>query len=101
MNDDLLKYAVENGMIDISYVQEQIKMREKEKLLSKHPYTISQGKDGKWRTYFPDAEKGRRMLKRNTREDIEKEVLLYWKEETENPTIKELFYEWIERKLEY
>lgn len=101
MNDDLLKYAVENGMIDISYVQEQIKMREKEKLLSKHPYTISQGKDGKWRTYFPDAEKGRRMIKRSTREDIEKEVISYWKEETENPTIKELFYEWMERKLEY
>lgn len=98
---DLLKYIEENGMIDLAYVQEQIEMKEREKLLSKHPYSISQGKDGKWRTYLPDEDKGRRMIKRNTKEDIEKEVMLYWKQETENPTIKELFYEWIKRKLEY
>lgn len=98
---DLLKYIEEKGMIDLAYVQEQIEMKEREKLLSKHPYSISQGKDGKWRTYLPNEDKGRRMIKRNTKEDIEKEVMLYWKQETENPTIKELFYEWIKRKLEY
>lgn len=81
---DLLKYIEENGMIDLAYVQEQIEMKEREKLLSKHPYSISQGKDGKWRTYLPDEDKGRRMIKRNTKEDIEKEVMLYWKQETGN-----------------
>lgn len=60
--DDLLKYAIENGMIDLSYAQEQIEMKEKERLLSRLPYTINKGKDGKWRTYFPDGEKGRRMI---------------------------------------
>ncbi len=101
MGEELLKYAVENGMINLSYVQEQIEMKEKEKLLNKHPYAISKGKDGKWRTYLPDVEKGRRMVKRSTKEDIEKEIILYWKQETENPTVKTLFYEWINRKLEY
>lgn len=99
--NDLLKYAVENGMINLSYVQEQIEMKEKEKLLDKHPYAISQGKDGKWRTYFPDKDKGRRMIKRNTKAEIEKEIVLYWKQEIEDPTVKKLFSEWIERKVEY
>ncbi len=88
-------------MIDLSYVQEQIKMKEKEKLLNKHPYALSQGKDGKWRTYLPDKDKGRRMLKRKTKAEIEKEVISYWKQELDDPTIKKLFNEWINRKLEY
>lgn len=45
--DDLLKYAVENGMIDLSYVQEQIEMNKRKELLDKHPYKIWEGKDGK------------------------------------------------------
>ena len=51
MNDELLKYAVENGMIDLLYVQEQIEMNKRKELLEKHPYKIYQGKDGKWHTY--------------------------------------------------
>lgn len=58
MDEELLKYAVANGMIDISYMQEQIEMSMRKKLLEKHPYAVSQGSDGKWRTYIPDKEKG-------------------------------------------
>ena len=43
---ELLKYAIENGMIDISYVQEQIEMSKRKELLEKHPYKIWQGADG-------------------------------------------------------
>lgn len=101
MNEELLKYAVDNGMIDLSYVQEQIKMNKRKELLEKHPYKIYQGKDGKWYTYLPCEEKGRRLMKRSTKEEIENQVIAYWKRETENPTVKDLFYEWMNRKLEY
>ena len=100
-NEELLKYAVDNGMINLSYVQEQIEMNKREELLKKHPYKIWQGKEGKWYTYLPDEKKGRRMVKRSTRKAIEDMIVAYWKVEAENPTIKELFYEWMERKLEY
>lgn len=101
MNDnELLKYAVEHGMIDTSYVQEQIEMKKREELLSKHPYKIWQGNDGKWYTYLPN-DNGRKMIKRNKKENVEEQVVLYWKNEDENPTLKELFYEWINRKIEY
>ena len=48
--DDLLKYAVEHGMIDVSYVQEQIEMNKRKELLDKHPYKIWHGTDGNWHT---------------------------------------------------
>ena len=35
---ELLQYAVENGMIDMSYVQEQIEMNKRKELLEKHPH---------------------------------------------------------------
>ena len=40
MDNELLKYAVENGMINVSYVQEQIKMKKRKEL-----YEKSAGKD--------------------------------------------------------
>ena len=45
-NQDLLKYALEHGMINLSYVQEQIEMNRRKELLDKHPYKIWEGKDG-------------------------------------------------------
>lgn len=95
----VLQYAVDHDMLDVQYVQDQIEMLKKEELLKKHPYKIWQGKDGKWRTYLPDEEKGRNMKKRNTEAEIEDLVAEYWKEKLENPTVRELYDEWITDKL--
>lgn len=88
-------------MIDLSYVQEQIEMKKREELLKKHPHSSAQGKDGRWITYIPDKEKGRKMIRKKTKEEVENIIIAFWKEEAENPTIRELFYEWMKRKLEY
>lgn len=98
--DDVLKYAIENGMIDVSYIQKIIEMNKRKELLEKHGNKIWQGKDGKWYTYLPDEEKGRVLKKRNTREEIEDVIVSYWKEQMENPTIEEVFEEWNDRRLE-
>ena len=95
-----MQYAVENGMIDLAYVQEQIEMNKRKELLAKHPYRIWEGKDGKWRTYLPDKEKNRKLVKRNTEQSIEDVVAEYWKVQLENPTIREVFTEWNDRRLE-
>ena len=39
-----MQYAVENGMIDLAYVQEQIEMNKRKELIENHPYSIWQGK---------------------------------------------------------
>lgn len=76
--DDLLKYAVENGMIDLSYVQEQVEMNRRKLLLSKHPYSIWKGNDGKWYTYLPNVEKGRILKKRTSEKAIEDLVVEFY-----------------------
>lgn len=100
MDNELLKYAVENGMINVSYVQEQIKMKKRKELLEKHPYKIWEGKDGKWYTYIPDKKRGRILKKRNSEIEIEDVVISYLREKTENPTVDEVFESWISKKLE-
>ena len=71
----------------------------RKELLSKHPYKIWQGRDGKWYTYLPDKEKGRKLIKRKILSELEDFVVAQIKEDEENPTITEIFNEWNDRKL--
>lgn len=96
----IMQQAANDDIMFSSYVQEILEMSRKKELLQKHPYKINQGKDGKWRTYIPDAEKGRRLIKKSSRESLENVVVSYWKAESEDPTIKEVFEEWNNRRLE-
>lgn len=88
---ELLNYALDNGILDLALLQEKINMQKREELLKKHPYDIWEGKDGYWRTYIPDKEKGRKLLKRKNRKDVEDAVVSYLREEEENPTVEEVF----------
>ena len=63
-------------------------MAKRKELLEKHPYKIGQGKDGKWRTYIPDKESGRKMIKRNTQKAVEDVVVNYYKLKKERETPK-------------
>lgn len=68
--DELLKYALDHGMINMSYVQEQMEMDKRKELLNKHPYKIWEGKDRKWRTYIPQKNGERKLIKRNNLSDV-------------------------------
>lgn len=96
---ELLKYAVENGIIDTALLQERIEMQKREEILEKHPYEIWKGKDGYWRTYLPDKEKGRKLVKKKQKKSVEDDVVLYWRQEEENPTVREVFEENENRRL--
>lgn len=104
---ELLKYAIENGMIDTALVQEKIEMQKRKEILEKHPYTIWEGKDKKWRTYIPDENKGRKLVKRNSKETIEEYVIKYWRDNSEEAlkskvakeiTLKKIFPNWLDYK---
>lgn len=97
---ELLKYAIENGMLDTALVQEKIEMQRRKELLEKHPYSIYMGKDKKWYTYMPSEECGRIRKKRNFQKEIEDIVIDYWREQEENPTLEEVFSEYNDRRLE-
>ena len=62
--EETLAFLEINGIIDLRDVEENMRKARKEKILQKHPYSIYQGKDGRWRTYLPDDFKseGRRLI---------------------------------------
>ena len=97
---ELLQFAVDNGILNLALVQEKLNMQKREELLLHHPYKIWVGKDNKWRTYLPDKEAGRKLIKRNSKKQVEDTVCEYWKTELNNPTIYDVFNEWNDRRLE-
>lgn len=99
-NAELLKYAIENGIINPALVQEQIEMQKRKELLEKHPYKITCGKDGRWSTYLPDKEKGRKQIKKTNKDELIDEIVAFWETEMYNPTISEIFEDWNNRRLD-
>lgn len=100
-NNDILRFIIDNGIININDVQNCMEAMKRKELLEKHPYKIWQGKDGKWYTYLPDNNKGRILKKKTTLKAIEDDVIEYLKAELENPTLTEVFNEWNDRRLEF
>ena len=79
--NDLLKYIAENDMIDLSYVQEQVKMKRREEILKRHHYTIWHSeKEDVWYTYLPDNSKAnnRKKIKRKSKRDLEDIIYDYY-----------------------
>ena len=94
--EELLLAAIENGIIDLECVKQQIQMAERNKYLQQHKQKIYKGKDGAWYTYLP----GRKLIRRVDKHKLEEAVIFYYKSLDDNPTLQEIFNEWIERKLE-
>lgn len=81
MNKEMLNYAIEQGIIDISHIQDAVNMSKRKEIIEQHPYSIWEGKDGKWHTYLPDETKGRVPRKRNSKKEIEDLIVDYYKDQ--------------------
>ena len=101
--NDILQFLAKDDKMLLD-VQEKIKMKKREELLAKNPWKISAPteKNKRWTSYVPDPSKpsGRKQIRRSTKEAVEDIIIAYWKEQIENPTIKEIFNRWKEHKLE-
>lgn len=93
---DLVQELEKYGIINKSDVLEQLEKMKTQELLNKHMYEIWEGKDGKWRTYLPDSIKGRRLIKKTKRENVEKEIINYYKKEEQDKvkTFKDCYLHW-------
>ena len=93
---DLVQELEKYGIINKSDVLEQLEKMKTQELLNTHMYEIWEGKDGKWRTYLPDSEKGRRLIKKTKRENVEKEIINYYKKEEQDKvkTFKDCYLHW-------
>lgn len=109
---ELLKFAIENGMLDTALVQEKIEMRKREEILLNHNYSVwFSEKEGVWYTHLPDETKKnkRTKVKRKKRKDLDNVIVEYYMslkleemeektEEKKNLFLEELFYEFMEYK---
>lgn len=101
-DNEILNYAMENGIIDLNTIQKQIKMNERIKYLEMHQSKIWQSTDGNWYTYIEDAAKcKRRLIKRSTEKALNDAIVNAYKELEEEPTIEAVFNEWLNKKLKY
>lgn len=100
-DSDLLRFAIESGMIDRATIQTAIELKKREEYLKKHENAIWQGKDGNYRTHITveeDGKKKRKLLKRKSKEDLEDAIIKIYQDEDLN-TFKNRYNKWIERQI--
>ena len=93
------QYLDEDDKMMIAHIQQKIMNRENKKYLDMHPYTIKQYSNGYWGTYLPDAHNNRKKILKTTEVEVNKIVIAFWKEQEDNPTIRELFEEWNNERM--
>ena len=95
---ETLQKAYAYGILDLDALEVQIEMQERKKYLEMHSYKISHGKgvDNRWYTQLG----GKRVVRKNLK-DLENLIIAYYKEKEVNPTVDDVFHEWISYKMEY
>lgn len=109
--EEVLKYVIENNIIDMTYVQDMIAMRKRKEILDAHCYSIWYSvKENCWYTYIPDETKvnKRKKIKKKNKADLESAICEYYnsydensnnKDESKNGlSVENLFYEFMSYK---
>ena len=101
-NFALLTQAIESGLIDPETLEKKLEESKRERCLAKHikEHSVWQGPDGWWNTYAGKG-KTRKRIRKRLREDFDKALLNFYENEGNNPTVKEIFDEWKNHKLEF
>lgn len=98
---ELLRFILERDNLSLDGVAKEYMATRKEKILANHLYAISEGNDGRFRTYIKDEtmKSGRRMIVKSSREKLEDELVDYYSLKLgENRSLTDLFPEFIEYK---
>lgn len=95
-----LRYAIESGLIDLEKVSKDLEKKKNDARLKEHLYDVWQGKNTYWYTYLPDKLKGRRLIKKKDRKDLDAAIIEYYQSFEANPSLNDLFYESYTQKVE-
>lgn len=104
-DSELLNYAVQTGIISLDTMLNDIAIMERKEILAQHVYSITTttDKSGKkiFSTYLPNPDGTRLFRRRNSLEELENVIVDFYKALQEEIYIENVFYEWIDRKLEF
>lgn len=100
---DILRYLQNNGTIDIDDVAADMEKERRKKILNQHPYPITQGKDGRYRTYVKkEGEKRKQIAKSSYEKVVDALVDFYGSERAaaaeDKVTLEILYPQWLEYK---
>lgn len=103
--EELLRYAIDNGIIKIDDILKKKNMRNKEAILKKHPYEIWRTNDGRYGTYLPDikSKRGKVQRIRKTEEELKDVIVEFYRDNDvdvkELPEKKRTFTKYSFKKL--
>lgn len=86
--------------IGFESIEELLMRREKQLYLQQHHNKIWQGDNGRWFTYVPTKHDGRKLLSKSTDKALLDAIASHYKDLEVNPTIMDIFNEWIDYKME-
>ena len=99
---ELLQYAIQNGMINLTSIEDQYEMNVRKKYLDNHEHTIWKDKKNNYFcTYVPDKslKRGIRLIRRRSIECLKEAIVKFYKDSEDNPTINDVFKEWNDRRV--
>ena len=106
--DDMLKFCLDQGIINLDDVREKMERERRQSILQKHKYSVFQDKDGRWKTMVDDPTKknGKRLVAKKDRRDLEDliiDCILEEKEEltrqVNNSTLRDLYLPWLKSRM--
>ena len=102
--NEILRYAIDNGIINLDTMLNDIELMERKEILAQHKYTITTMTDKKgktvYSTYLPTSDGKRLFRRRNTMKELEDVIVEYYREQEEQIYFEDVFKEWLDRKLE-
>lgn len=104
---DLLKSAIESGILDITAVQNEMQKKHREKYLAMHKHSIWAASDGRFKTRVYDESKPnkRRLVTRNTREKLDDFLVSFYSGEfgshtNKDITLMSLYPIWLSQRIQ-
>jgi len=96
---EMLKYAIENGIIDAAIVAEKLEMAENQRYLDMHTGKIWLASDGYYKTKLKGDDGKSRLVKKKNRNDLDKVIIEHYKTTTFDYSFKARYQAWIERQI--
>ena len=99
-DSELLRIAVEEGILNLSPLRKKLEMANKQKYLEQHNCKIWLATDGYWKTKLPkgDGTNNKRLVKKKNKSDVENEVIKYYQTHSDNYTFKSRYDIWVKRQ---
>lgn len=96
--DDLLKFFSTSCNMTLDDLQDEIESMNKKEILKQHPYKISQGSDGRYKTHIKDEARpeGRRLIAKSSLVALQEAIIeAYNKASLYDMTLEQLYKKWM------